>query len=129
ARAAIAGMSMHTSPLEIVRAALESVALRFRNVYDIMEQSIGAPRQVIASGGALLHSRAWTQMMADALGHPVTMCLEKEATSRGAAILALERLGAIKSIGDVPPQLGETLPPAAANRAVYDDELSEQRRL
>ena len=42
ARAAITGMSIHTSPIEILRASLESVALRFRNVYDIMLDEIGA---------------------------------------------------------------------------------------
>ena len=47
ARAAITGMSIHTSPVEILRASLESVALRFRNIYDIMEQQLGAPIEVI----------------------------------------------------------------------------------
>ena len=57
----------NTSPIEILQAALESVALRFRNVYEIMKSSLGAPREIVASGSALLHSRVWTQMMADAL--------------------------------------------------------------
>ena len=35
-------------------------------------RALGSPTEVIASGGALLHSPAWTQMMADALGRPVT---------------------------------------------------------
>ena len=34
-------------------------------------------------------------MMADALAHPIIQCVEPEATSRGAALLALERIGAI----------------------------------
>src|SRR5207248_1227915 len=83
ARAAISGMSVHTSPMEILRASLESVALRFRNIYEIMLGEIGKPREMVDSGSALLHSPAWTQMMADALGCPVIPCLENEATSRG----------------------------------------------
>ena len=67
ARAAIIGLGANTSPIEILQAALESVALRFRNVYEIMQSSLGAPREIVASGAALLHSPVWTQMMADTL--------------------------------------------------------------
>jgi len=129
ARAAITGMGLTTGPIEILRASLESVALRFRNIYDVMSRVLGAPKEVVASGGALLHSPAWTQMMADALGHPVIPCLEKEASGRGAAIVALERLGAIRHIGDLPPETGAAVMPVAANRPVYDDLLGKQRRL
>ncbi|MDQ6699382.1 MAG: gluconokinase [Acidobacteriota bacterium] len=129
ARAAIIGMASNTSPMDILRASLESVSLRFRNIYDIMLQSIGAPREVIASGGALLHSPAWTRMMADALGHNVVACLEKEATSRGAALMAMERLGIVQNIQDLPAQMGEAFQPVESNHQIYEDELRKQRRL
>jgi gluconokinase len=129
ARAAIAGLSIHTGPLEILRASLESVALRFRNIYDIMEQQLGPPEEMIGSGGALLHSPAWTQMMADALGQPVRLCTEKEATGRGAALLALERLGAIGSVRDLPACTGAVFQPVAEHKPIYDRELAAQRRL
>lgn len=129
ARAAIAGMGVHTSPMEILRASLEAVALRFREVYEIMLAEIGRPRELIASGGALLRSPAWTQMMADALGCPLRVCLEKEATSRGAALLALERIGAIGHVRERPPELGRTFTPEAAHHPIYEQELRRQRRL
>lgn len=129
ARAAIAGMSLTTGPMEILRAALESVALRFRNIYDIMAAVLKPPSEVVASGGAILHSPAWAQMMADALGRPIIECIEKEATSRGAALLALERLQAIGHIRDLPPRLGNTFSCVEENRAIYDDGLRKQRRL
>jgi gluconokinase len=129
ARAAIAGMSVHTSPIEILRAALESVALRFREVYEIMLAEIGKPKELIASGGALLHSPAWTRMMADALGCPLRICLEKEATSRGAALLAMERIGAIGHVRERPPEIGETFAPVEAHHAIYEQQLVRQRRL
>ena len=81
------------------------------------------------SGAALLHSGVWTQMLADTLGHSVLMCLEREATSRGAALLGLERLGAIRSIDDLPPQLGDTIAPDKAKREIYLAALTRQRRL
>jgi len=128
-RAAITGLGSSTKPMEILHAALESVALRFRNVYEIMEASFGAPKDLIGSGGALLGSAVWTQMMADTMCHTVVLCREKEATSRGAALLALERLGAIKSIADLAPELGETIVPDAAKKELYGAALVKQRAL
>ena len=129
ARAAVTGLSAHTNPMDILQAALESVALGFREIYDVMTERLGAPREVIASGGALLNSPAWTQMMADALGRPVVACLESEASSRGAVLLALERLGIIKRVRELPARMGETFQPITAHRPVYDEELRRQRRL
>jgi gluconokinase len=129
AHAAIAGLGAGTSPLEILHAALESVALTFRDVYELMEPSLGAPKEVIASGGALLHSRVWTQMMADTLCHTVIQCLEPEATSRGAALMALERIGAIPSINDPAPKLGARITPDASKQELYQAALERQRRL
>jgi len=128
-RAAITGLSLSTKPIDVLEAALESVALRFLEVYQLMAKSLGQPRALISSGGGLLRSAAWTQMMADALGLPVTTCLESEATSRGAALLALERLGVIKNVADVTPRLGAVHQPRAEYRAVYTDLLECQRRL
>ena len=129
ARAAFIGLSAHTSPEEMARAALEGVALRFRNVYDVMLTSIGEPKEVLASGGALLHSPAWTQMMADALGRPVIACVEKEATSRGAALMALERIGAIENIGALSPALGQCFDVIPEHDDIYGRMLAKQRRL
>lgn len=128
-RGAMTGLGSSTKPIEILHAALESVSLRFRNVYEIMEDSFGVPKELIGSGGALLGSAVWTQMMADALGHSVVLCREREATARGAALLTLERMGAIGSIGDAPPELGETIEPDQSKKQIYAEALVKQRRL
>lgn len=129
ARAAIAGMGVATTPIHILRAALESVALQFRNIYDILQGSIPSPNQIIASGGALLHSPAWTCMMADALSRPVVACLEPEATARGAALLGLEKMGVISDMAAVPPRTGQVYEPVASHWQIYSDELRRQRVL
>jgi gluconokinase len=126
ARAAIAGLGSNTSPIAILQAALEAVALRFRNVYELMESSIGLPRDIVASGSALLHSPVWTQMMADTLSHPVIQCIEPEATSRGAALMALERLGVLRNDAT---QYGSLIQPIEKNLALYLAALERQRRL
>lgn len=129
ARAAITGLAISTMPIDILQAALEGVALQFRNVYDLMTSSLEVPKEIIGSGGGLLHSPSWTRMMADALSHAVIPCLEPEATSRGAALAALERIGAIRDIGDPAPALGSEVPPDAARSRIYLAELENQRGL
>jgi len=129
ARAAITGLTVGTKPIEILHAALASVALRFRNVYDSMVSSLGVPQEVIASGGGLLHSPSWSQMMADTLGHAVIPCLEAEATSRGAALMALERIGAIADIGELAPMLGGRIPTDETKQDLYATALAKQRGL
>jgi len=129
-RAAIVGMSAATEGFDILRASLESVALRFREIYDLLAVApASACAQVVASGGALLHSPGWTQMMADALGRPVTACTEPEPSSRGAAVWALERLGLIQHLDALPASTGAVFLPRPEHAAAYEHLLSEQRNL
>jgi gluconokinase len=128
-RAAITGMTASTGAMDILRAALESIALRFRAIACLLAGSWAAPRGVIASGGALLHSPAWTQMIADALGRPVTMCTETEASCRGAALWALERLGVIEGISALPASTGVVFTPRPEYQAAYQDLLARQNQL
>jgi gluconokinase len=128
-RAAIVGLSASTDAFDILRASLESIALRFRGIYYLLAKPWGAPSEVIASGGALLHSPAWTQMIADSLGRPVTICTETEASCRGAALWALERLGVIDGIGAMPAATGAVFTPRPQYQAAYQDLLAQQNRL
>lgn len=128
ARGAIFGLRTHTRPAEIVRAAMEAVALRFAAVAsDLDAHAPGA--QLYASGGALRNSRAWTQMIADALGRSIRLSRAREASSRGVALLALEKLGAIKNLTDAPPPVYETFTPDANAHALYREALARQESL
>ncbi len=92
ARAAIIGLSTATTPLEIARAHLEAVAFRFAAIRERL-RTAAAAAEIIGTGAALTASPAWTQIIADVLGEPVRVSGEKQASSRGAALLARERLG------------------------------------
>ncbi|MDX2269367.1 MAG: gluconokinase [Bryobacter sp.] len=129
ARGAIVGLNLNTTPVEILAAGLEAVALRFRLIYDILAARVGAPERVVATGEALRRSAVWTQMMADALGRPVVASLEKETSARGAAMLALERLGVVNHLRDFSSALGETYQPRAQYAGVYARLLEEQKSL
>ncbi len=118
-RAVIAGISLATSPVEILQACLESVSLRFKQIYLLLTQPFAQPKQIVSSGGALLRSKAWQQMMADALGHSIVACNVAEASSRGAAMITAEQMGLLKDLDHVPLPLGDTVTPKDAHVAAY----------
>jgi gluconokinase len=126
-RGAVAGLSLDTGPLDIARASLEAVALRLALVYRLLAPHAARVHDIVASGGAVTRSRAWTRMLADALGHPVTWSHEPEATSRGAALLALHALGVVPDLASVRGPLGETFEPDPARHARYREALERQR--
>jgi len=128
ANGTIAGLSMSNTPVEILRSAMEAVALRFALIAQMIEAASPGEKEVVATGGGLLGSRAWTGIMADALGKTITASGVKEASSRGAALLALERLGTLE-IEDAEAPLGETFEPDPTRHEAYTEALARQRML
>ncbi|HEU4368139.1 MAG TPA: gluconokinase [Methylomirabilota bacterium] len=128
-RAAIAGLSLDSTALDVVHAALEAVALRLALVYALLAPHASREHVVVASGGAISRSRAWTRMLADALGRPVHCSPESEATSRGAALFALESLGVLPDVTGLRAPLGEMVTPDPARHARYAAALERHRRL
>ncbi len=128
ANGTIAGLSMSSKPVEILRAAMEAVAYRFAIIAEMLETDSPKNKEVIASGGGLLHSPTWTRIMADTLGKPVTVSGVKEASSRGAALIALEALGGPK-VEEAEVPLGETFDPDPYRHETYRKALKRQREL
>jgi gluconokinase len=93
ARGLIAGLSVGTDAVDLVRAGLEAVAFRMALVYRALSRHLPGPRTLIASGGALARSSVWGGILADVLGQPLHRSHEPEASCRGAAILALRAAG------------------------------------
>ena len=127
-RAAISGLSLSTTALDILHAGLESVALRLASVYALLAPLAARRHTIVASGGAL-RSRAWAQMIADALGHPLGLSGEEEATSRGCALLALQSLGRLADLRAAAAPLGATIEPDPRRHARYRNALERQRQL
>lgn len=97
ARGAILGLKSSTDAIDIVQAALEAVAYRFAEIFDRLNE-VCKIKEIIASGGALRESPVWTQIIADVLGQNLSLPDTREASSRGAVLLALETIGKIESI-------------------------------
>ncbi|PJF31578.1 MAG: carbohydrate kinase [Candidatus Thermofonsia Clade 1 bacterium] len=101
------GIRLSTTGIDVLRAALEGVALRLAAIARLLGLS---ESPIWAGGGALHSSRAWAQLMADALNAPLRLVAENEPTARGAALMALAALGEI-ALTDLPPQIEATIVP------------------
>ncbi len=154
ARAAFVGIGWHTRPIDLLQAGLEAVAYRFALIYRLLEPAIEDTQEagyrvqdaarstdpnsdaeslinteIIVSGRAMLNSPAWMQILCDVLGRPVIASAEAEATSRGAALLALEVLGVIRDAGDLPAALGKTFYPRLERHRRYQEAVERQWQL
>jgi len=126
ARAAVAGLSLGTDAVDIARALLEAVAFRLAEVYDRLRPLAASDHRVVGSGGAFRHSPAWAQIIADALGVPIALGGDPEASGRGAALLTLETLGV-----EAPPpaEPARIFHPDPAHHARYRAARQRQSRL
>jgi gluconokinase len=129
ARATIHGLSLATTPLEILRAGLEAVAYRVAIVFRLLRQLLPSEPQIVASGGALLHSPSWLQIMADTLGRPVAVSEVQEASGRGAALLALEALGILNNLSEAPDFIGPVFDPDLNRHEIYLKAIERQKAL
>ena len=84
---------------------------------------------LIGSGGALLSSPTFHGIIASTLNTSLYPSLEREASARGVALLALEALGNIPDVAQVPVQLGTQVMPDAEQHAAYIQGMERQGEL
>lgn len=127
--ATIHGITLATTPIQIVQASLEAIAYRCALIEQRLCEKDGCSHRLIASGGALLRSPWWIQTMADVLGRPVVASAEAEATSRGTALLALKALGLVSSLEAITAQDGMVYEPNQERHEVYQAAIERQQAL
>lgn len=120
-RGAVTGLSFATSGLDIAQAALEGVCYRFAAVLE----ALGDVESVVVTGGALRANPGWVQVLADVLGRPLEVSAVAEASARGAAMMALARLGA-----PVPPApIVRVVEPRPGREEIHAHARAEQERM
>ncbi len=87
----ILGLTSGHNSVDILQAAMESVAFRFA---EILEQisSVVQVKEIVASGGALRDSPIWAQIIADVLGRDLIINGAGESSLRGAVLGVLPHL-------------------------------------
>ncbi|HET6749441.1 MAG TPA: FGGY family carbohydrate kinase [Actinomycetes bacterium] len=116
----IAGISLATTPVEILAATLEAVCYRLAAGYEALAAALPAEPDVVASGGAAVASPWGQQTLADVLGRPVRVVDEPEASARGAALLALGLTTEPATLRVVEPRPG-AVEAQRAGRAAHED--------
>ncbi|GMF29716.1 unnamed protein product [Phytophthora lilii] len=119
----ISGINKWTTPIEFLRAGMESIALRIGVLFSLLAFSADLDATVVVSGTALTSSRVWRQMIADCLGKNLILeASATETTSRGLAVLigTYQHIHTLKESGTFPvdtTHLEYSIPDAAAHAA------------
>lgn len=122
ARGSFFGLGMHHKKEHLIRAILEGVILNLYTVLLALEELIGEPKKIQATGG-FARSELWRQMMADIFNQDVYIPESFESSCLGAAILGLYSLGEIENMNVVSDMIGATFhhTPNPESVAIYED--------
>ncbi|MNP18362.1 Xylulose kinase [compost metagenome] len=124
ARGSFFGLTLHHKKEHMIRAVLEGVIFNLYTVLLAMEEQIGQPRRIQATGG-FARSSLWRQMMADIFNQKVVIPEDFESSCLGAVVLGLYALGKIDSFDVVSSMVGGTIEhtPIKENSAIYNELL------
>jgi xylulokinase len=125
---AVLGLTLATSPLELVKATMEGVACELSFAIDAL-RGAGAPirRCRVAGGGA--RSAWWMQLKADLLGMPVEVPSQAEPGTFGAALLAGVGVGTYACLAEAAERVAVTrrFDPDPARGATYRAKVERHR--
>ncbi len=127
ARAVVVGTTDATTGAQLLRGAMEGVALAYQRIDGQLRSTAADPQRVLASGRVTQDLPSWLQVLADALGTPVEPVTMKRATLHGTALHALEVLAPATERAPVPT--GPTLHPVPEHRDHYRDRAEQYDRL
>jgi gluconokinase len=122
----IHGLRLSTSPMDIVHALLEAVALRLAYIANQLELAEGT--RIMAAGGALQASPAWAQIIANALGRDIYVMDEPEITSLGVAQLVHSALKGEKITG-AKPKIAKIYKPNSNHFVRFNEAQARQNEL
>lgn len=101
ARAAILGIDRGTTRLDILRAAVESIAFQVRDAMDLLEREVGRRISEIRVDGGVSRNRDLMQFQADVLNIPVHCPEEVDMSALGVAYAAGLQAGLWGSVDEL----------------------------
>jgi gluconokinase len=123
----VVGITQATTAMDLLQAITESSYYRLATIVDYIPA--GTSPQFLVGGG-IQRSASSLQRLADVMNRPLTALDEPEASLRGAAIVALERLGQLDGDGDLlAPATGRTVKPDKKRAARYQIERARMAEL
>jgi glycerol kinase len=123
ARGGFFGITRGSSKAHLVRAVLEGIANRGADLVDAAQRETGQSLEEIRVDGGMSDNRFLVQCLADVTGLRVAISSEREATTRGAGLMALVGHGAL-SVDDVE---GLWSPSVVLTPLIAEDERRRRR--
>ncbi|MBN8192260.1 gluconokinase [Bacillus sp. NTK074B] len=105
ARGSFFGLGMHHKKEHMIRAVLEGIVMNLYSVLLALEELIGTPKRVQATGG-FARSKLWRQMLADVFDQEVEVPESFESSCLGAVVLGMYGNGMIDSLEEVKEMVG-----------------------
>jgi sugar (pentulose or hexulose) kinase len=121
---AVIGITQATSALDLLQALQEATYHRLAQIAGAVEKAARRKLAFVVSGG-IQRSPDAMQRLANILGRPVYASTEPEASLRGAACFAMEKLG----IKPTALKLGPAIRPLPAAARAYAKARQQQTRL
>lgn len=121
-RGALLGLDLGHTQADVVRAAMEGIALNLRLALDELRALCEVRREMVAVGG-ISQSPLWRQILADAFNIRIVKTnVGQEAGSLGAAAIAAVGAGIWKDFSPIQEvhQVQDVAVPDPANTAVYE---------
>ncbi|MGB3635054.1 MAG: gluconokinase [Rubrobacteraceae bacterium] len=133
ARGVFFGLSLQHGRRHLIRAVMEGVIYQMYAVQRALEEVIGEPKEIRATGG-FAQSVLWRQIMADVYGREIAFPDSYESSCLGAALLGMKALNIIDSLeaANEMIRISTRHQPIEENAAVYEklvqifDRLYEQ---
>jgi glycerol kinase len=101
ARGTFLGLTRGTGRAELVRAVLEGVAQRGADLVEAAEADAGIAIPVLRVDGGMSDNPTFVQALADASRRPVELSPVREATARGAGLMAALAVGHYDGVADL----------------------------
>ncbi len=117
----VVGITQATTALDLLQAITEASYHRLATIIECIPKVDRSTKFIV--GGGIQNSPSSLQRLADVLGRPLTALDEPEASLRGAAVFALEKLGHGERLA---PVTGRTVKPDAKRAKRY---AAERARL
>ena len=120
ARGSFFGLTLNHQKEHMIRSVLEGVIFNMYTVLLAMEEQMGTPAKIHATGG-FARSPIWRQMMADIFNQQVIVPESYESSCLGAVVLGLYATGRTESLDIVASMVGGTHEhqPIEQNAVVY----------
>lgn len=93
ARAAIVGLSAHSTRAHVARAAIESIAYQIADVLDLIRTESGVSPTVLRIDGGASRNRMLLQLIADLANLPLTVAGMSDGSALGAAMMGALGIG------------------------------------